>query len=75
MWLIVEGKGTGGAIDGKGDVQTTQHWVAIPREKDIVVALLTSPASDFAENRKSFEAALKTFEVGGEQTEEQAASN
>jgi hypothetical protein len=74
MWLVVEGKGTGGAIDGKGDVQTTQHWVAIPRKKDVVVALLTSPTSDYDENRKSFEAALKTFQVGGEQTEQQAGS-
>lgn len=74
MWLVVEGNGNGGAIDGKGNVKTTQHWVAIPREKDVVVALLTSPASSFPENRKTFEEALKTLEVGGTQTAAQSES-
>lgn len=75
MWLIVEGNGNGGAIDGKGVIKTTQFWVAIPREKDIVVALLTSPTNGFAEHRKSFEEALKSFVVGGTQTESQQQSN
>ncbi len=74
MWLIVEGNGTGGAIDGKGTVRTTQHWVAIPREKDVIVALLTSPTSEFPENRKTFEASLKKFVVGGKQTAAQSES-
>ena len=74
MWLVVEGNGTGGAIDGKGAVKTTQHWVAIPREKDVIVALLTSPTSEFAENRRSFEEALKTLVVGGKQTAAQSES-
>jgi hypothetical protein len=74
MWLVVEGKGTGGAIDGKGSVQTSQLWVAIPREEDIVVALLTSPTSDFAENLKTFEASLETLVVGGKQTKGQSDS-
>lgn len=74
MWLIVEGKGNGGAIDGKGDVKTTQFWVAIPREKDIVIALLTSPANAFDEHRKTFEAALETLVVGGTQTAAQQES-
>ena len=74
MWLVVEGGGTGGAIDGKGSVKTSQHWVAIPREKDIVVALLTSPTSEFAENRKSFAEAIKTLVVGGKQTAAQSES-
>ncbi len=26
MSLIIEGKGTGAALDGKGAVQTSQHW-------------------------------------------------
>jgi hypothetical protein len=74
MWLIVEGNGTGGAIDGKGSVKTTQHWVAIPREKDVVVALLTSPTSEFPENRKTFEESLKSLVVGGKQTAAQSES-
>jgi len=74
MWLIVEGNGTGGAIDGKGSVKTSQHWVAIPREKDVIVALLTSPTTEFAENAKTFAESLKTLVVGGKQTEAQSES-
>jgi len=74
MWLVVEGKGTGGAIDGKGFVKTTQHWIAIPREKDVIVALLTSPATDFEENEKSFLESIKALKVGGIQTAAQNES-
>ena len=74
MWLVIEGKGTGGAIDGKGTVATAQHWVAIPREKDIVVALLTCPAAQFAEYKKSFEESINTMVVGGKQTSAQLES-
>ena len=74
MWLVFEGKGTGGAIDGKGPVKTSQHWVAIPREKDVIVLLLTSPTTEFAENAKSFGEAMKTLVVGGNQTASQSES-
>ena len=74
MSLVVEGKGTGGAIDGKGSVQTSQHWIAIPREKDVIVALLTSPTQDFKTNQKSFLASIKQFKIGGTQTDDQKGS-
>lgn len=74
MWLVVEAKGNGGAIDGKGDVATTQHWVAIPREKDIVVVLLTCPATDYEANKTSFEATIKAMVVGGKQAPAQLES-
>ncbi len=74
MWMVVQGKGTGGAIDGKGDVATTQHWVAIPREKDIVVILLTSSSEAYEKNAPSFEKSLKTLVVGGKQTAAQSES-
>lgn len=74
MWLIVEGKGTGVAIDGKGSVKTSQHWIAIPREKDVIVALLTSPTADFEEHDKSFIEIIKTLKVGGKQTAAQSES-
>jgi hypothetical protein len=74
MSLVVEGKGTGGAIDGKGSVQTSQHWIAIPREKDVVVALLTSPTQDFKTNQKSFLASIKQLKIGGTQTDAQKLS-
>ena len=74
MSLVVEGKGTGGAIDGKGSVQTSQHWIAIPREKDVIVALLTSPTADFATNQTSFLASINRFKIGGTQTADQKKS-
>ncbi len=74
MWLIVQGPGTGGAIDGKSDVLTSQHWIAIPREKDVIVVLLTSPTNDFEENQKLFLEAVETLQVGGKQTAAQSES-
>jgi hypothetical protein len=74
MALVVEGKGTGGAIDGKGSVQNSQHWIAIPREKDIIVALLTSPTADFETNQKSFLASIERLKIGGTQTDDQKKS-
>lgn len=71
MWLIMEGPGTGAAITGEGDVTTTQHWVAIPRKTDIVILLLTSPTADAASHKSSFEKAVASLTVKGEQTEEQ----
>lgn len=74
MWLIVQGPGTGRAIDGKSDVLTSQHWIAIPREKDVFVVLLTSPTKDFEENEKLFIEAVDTLQVGGKQTAAQSES-
>jgi len=61
MWMLVEGPGTGSAIDGKGPVKTTQHWIAIPRENDVLVALMTSPAGTFKSNQKLFLKAMETL--------------
>jgi serine/threonine protein kinase/WD40 repeat protein len=63
MWMIVEGRGNGSAIDGKGPVKTTQHWIAIPREKDVLVALLTSPSGTFASNQALFLKAIETLKL------------
>lgn len=74
MWMVVEGKGSGAALDGKSEVPTTQHWVAVPREKDIVVILLTCSTADYQQLAKSFEASLKKLTIGGKQTATQTAS-
>ena len=74
MWLVATGKGTGGLLDGKGDTQTTTHWVAVPREKDIIVILLTCPAADYETLLPSYEKAVKSLEVNGTQTAEQSAA-
>ena len=72
MWMVATGKGTGGTLTGTGDVDTTTFWVAIPREKDIVVVLLTCPAADYEERRPSFESAIQSLKVQGTQTAEQS---
>ena len=74
MWLVVTGKGTGGAIDGIGEIETTQHWVAVPRERDVVVVLLTCPAADYSRLQKSFESALGSLKLRGIQTTEQTSA-
>lgn len=73
MWAGL-GRGTGGAMTGEGTVKTYQQCVAIPREKDVVVLLLTTPEKGIGRKRKLFEEMLKTVEIGGKQTEEQTNS-
>lgn len=73
MWLVFTGKGTGSALDGKGDVKTTQHWVAVPRERDVLVLLLTCPEADYEKLQKSLEAAVGSLKLSGSQTAEQKA--
>jgi hypothetical protein len=71
MWMVVQGKGTGGRILGKGEVETVQHWVAVPREKDVVVLLLTCPAGDYDQSKKSFGAAVDSLKLSGSQPKQQ----
>jgi hypothetical protein len=73
-WLVVKGKGTGGRIDGKGNTDTVDHWVAVPRLKDVVVLLLTCPAADYEQTEKSFEQVLSSLKLSGSQTKEQRAA-
>lgn len=72
MWMVATGKGTGGALTGQGDVDTTTHWVAVPREKDIVILLLTCPATNYNKLLPSFEEAIKSTKIEGKQTAEQS---
>jgi len=74
MWLVVTGNGTGAALDGKGGVRTSQHWVAIPRERALIVLLLTAPEAEFKSAQEVFQAMLETLEVTGKQTAEQKAA-
>ena len=74
MWMVVSGKGNGGAIDNQGNIKTTQHWVAVPRERDVVIVLLTCPESNYARLQKSFEAAVASLKLSGSQTAEQKSA-
>ncbi len=72
--LVVSGNGTGAGIDGKGTVRTDQHWVAIPRDKDVVILLMTSADDKFAANEAAFQTMLGSLKVSGTQTPDQQAA-
>lgn len=72
--LVVTAPGNGAAIDGKGTVSTTQHWIGIPRQQDVVVFLMTTPDEKFAQNEQVFQGMLDTLKVSGTQTPDQQAS-
>jgi hypothetical protein len=72
--LVVSGPGTGAGIDGKGTVRTTQHWVAVPREKDVVIFLMTTPDEKFAANEPAFQTMLSSLKITGTQTPDQQAA-
>lgn len=72
--LVVSGPGTGAGIDGKGTVRTTQHWLAIPREKDVVIFLMTTPDEKFAANEQTFQSILNSAKLSGTQTPDQQAA-
>ena len=72
--LVVSGAGTGAGIDGKGAVRTTQHWVAVPRDKDVVILLMTTPDDKFAANEAAFQTMLSSLKVSGTQTPDQQAA-
>jgi hypothetical protein len=69
--LVVSAPGNGAAIDGKGTVPTTQHWVAIPREQDVIIFLMTTPDEKFAANEQVFQSLLASLKVNGTQTPDQ----
>ena len=72
--LVVSGPGTGAGIDGKGTVRTDQHWVAVPRDKDVVIFLMTTPDDKFAANEAAFQTMLGSLKVTGTQTPDQQAA-
>jgi len=74
MWMVVTGKGNGAAIDGKGTVPTSQHWVAIPRSTDVLIFLLIAPQEKFAAYDTALQQSLGTLQVSGTQTAAQKAA-
>jgi len=74
MWMVVNGKGNGAALTADGSVPTAQHWVAVPRAKDILIFLLTAPQDKFADQDQALQTALASARIGGSQTPEQKAA-
>jgi hypothetical protein len=73
-WLVYTGKGTGGSIDGQGSTLTYKHRVSIPRGQEVINFDLVTAESRSAEDKKVFEAMLKSLQVQGEQTAKQKAA-
>ncbi len=55
---------TGTGKDGGGP-RIKQHWVAIPRQRDVVVLLLSTPADSFAVDERTFDKMLASVEILG----------
>jgi hypothetical protein len=55
---------TGTGKDGDGP-RIKQHWVAIPRQRDVVVLLLSTPADSFAADERTFDKMLASVEILG----------
>jgi hypothetical protein len=58
--LVATGTGIGG--DGP---RVRQHWVAIPRQTDVVVLLLSTPETSFAADERTFDKMLASVEIQG----------
>jgi len=58
--LVATGTGEGG--DGP---RIEQHWVAVPRQRDIVVLLLSTPEASFPADERTFGKMLASVEIRG----------
>jgi hypothetical protein len=72
MSVVLTAAGTGGAIDPTGDEPTTQHWVAIPHQNDVLFVLLTAREEVFGDLDPVFQKLLASLVVNGIQTTDQA---
>jgi len=62
MSLKVTGPGNGAAL-GVGTVPTYQHWVAIPRDKRVLVLLFTAPDASKNDAAGAFETMISSLKV------------
>lgn len=58
LGLVAAGTGEGG-----GGPRTKQHWVAVPREKDVLLFLLSAPEASFDAAERIFQKMLATVEM------------
>lgn len=64
MSLQASGPGSGAAIGaGLGSVETYQHWIAIPKQNQVLVLLLTCPDGAKANPTAQFETMLQSLQV------------
>jgi len=53
---------------GEGGRKIQQHWVAVPRERDVIVLLLSTPEASFAQDERTFEKMLQSVVIRGSPT-------
>lgn len=53
---------------GKGEARTKQHWVVVPREKDVLLFLLSAPEASFDAAERIFQKMLATVEIAASAT-------
>lgn len=53
---------------GEGSRKIQQHWIAIPRERDVVVLLLSTPEVTFVRDERTFEKMLPSVVIQGSPT-------
>lgn len=61
LGLVAASAGEGGE-DGGGP-RTKQHWVAVPRERDVLLFLLSAPEASFDAAERIFQKMLATVEI------------
>jgi len=68
LGLVATGTGEKG-----GSSRTTLHWVAVPRERDVLIFLLSAPEASFAGAERIFEKMLASVEIQSSLTLKQRA--
>lgn len=63
LGLVAAGTGESG-----GETRTKQHWVAIPRERDVLLFLLSAPETSFDAAERIFRKMLATVEIAASAT-------
>jgi hypothetical protein len=48
---------------GEGGTQWEQHWVLVPRQRDLIVLLLSAPGVSFDADERTFERMLASVEI------------
>ena len=62
--LVAAGTGETG---GEGR-KIQQHWIAVPRERDVIVLLLSTPEASFVQDERTFEKMLQSVVIRGSPT-------
>jgi hypothetical protein len=54
-----------GTGEERGGGRIQQHWVAVPRDRDVIVLLLSTPEASFSKDERTFEKMLSSVVIQG----------